>query len=393
MTSFRKLNAVVFLESVAAGLPLPIIPFAIEHLGGGPVLVTLAVAVFSFSAFVFSPIIGGASDSFGRCATVVVTFAVAMFFNAALFAVWVLPLIFFSRIVDGAMGGRTAVLIAWATDHGANDHAQTIGWLTAIRGIGMAVSPIMAGTLAILIEDRDLYYRSVFGLVAALLIIGAIASYTLKEDRLQENRESIDRGKKTLTFEPVRTHWYSLLEIGAISYGFGVILSVTALYVDRIFEWTATEVGWLVGLSAGSVVISRAVIATNLAKSIGIQRTQLFSFCASTLAFFLLFVTTSQALWVFAFTVSSITYGIVLVLSFSKISKKSSSNNRGASMGFAESISAGATVLSALMNGLLFKFISYSSPYGLAMIVLILFLSFSAMQHFVHEKNSGGLGT
>lgn len=65
-TAIAILFIILFLVMVGFGIVIPIMPFFITHLGGGPTILGLFMASYSLMQFFFSPFWGRLSDRIGR---------------------------------------------------------------------------------------------------------------------------------------------------------------------------------------------------------------------------------------------------------------------------------------------------------------------------------------
>ena len=57
---------ITFVNLLGFGLIIPLLPFYIERVGGGPEIITLVIALYSLLQFLTAPTIGRLSDRHGR---------------------------------------------------------------------------------------------------------------------------------------------------------------------------------------------------------------------------------------------------------------------------------------------------------------------------------------
>ncbi len=62
----RILFLITFVNLLGFGLIIPLLPFYIERVGGGPEIITLVIALYSLLQFLTAPTIGRLSDRYGR---------------------------------------------------------------------------------------------------------------------------------------------------------------------------------------------------------------------------------------------------------------------------------------------------------------------------------------
>ncbi|MEO7836508.1 MAG: MFS transporter [Acidimicrobiales bacterium] len=66
MTPFAVVVAIVAVDSLSYALVLPVLPFALQSMGGGAVAVAVIFSAFSACQFLAAPVLGRASDRWGR---------------------------------------------------------------------------------------------------------------------------------------------------------------------------------------------------------------------------------------------------------------------------------------------------------------------------------------
>lgn len=161
--------AVIFLtvlvDLIGIGILIPVIPQLLANpespsylLRGivteaqGFMLLGALTAAYPIMSFLSAPILGQLSDRYGR--RKVLAFCLAgTAIGYALFAVAILvkslPLLFFSRILDGITGGNISVAQAAVADvTKPEDRAKNFGLIGAAFGLGFILGPLIGGKLA-----------------------------------------------------------------------------------------------------------------------------------------------------------------------------------------------------------------------------------------------------
>src|SRR4051812_47711876 len=164
----RALPAVIFtifLDVLGVGILIPVIPqlLANPHSAyyllpagwtyqGGLILLGWLLAIYPFMQFLSTPILGQLSDRFGR--KPVLGFSI---FGTAigyiLFAIGIItrniPLLFFSRALDGITGGNLSVAQAVIADvTPPRDRAKRFALIGAAFGFGFVLGPYLGAKLA-----------------------------------------------------------------------------------------------------------------------------------------------------------------------------------------------------------------------------------------------------
>ena len=180
----------VFIDLLGYSLILPLLPYIAERFSATPFQVGLLLTANALAQMIAAPTIGRLSDRWGRRPLLIISVAgtVAAFLLFAFSnSLWML---FFSRILDGLLGGNTALARAYITDITDNENrSKGLGLIGAAFGLGFIIGPFSGGQLS------QLGYR-VPGLVAAALsLINLIAVIfwipeSLKEEEKQAAKNS-----------------------------------------------------------------------------------------------------------------------------------------------------------------------------------------------------------
>ena len=140
----------LFLDLVAFGLIIPVLPFYAEHFGAAVWQVTLLSTVFSLAQFVMSPILGRLSDRYGRRRIMLLSIAGSSLSMLLLGLAGALWMVFAARLVNGACNANISTAHAYVADRTApSERAKYMGMMGAAIGIGFVVGPIIGGLLAL----------------------------------------------------------------------------------------------------------------------------------------------------------------------------------------------------------------------------------------------------
>lgn len=155
----------IFLDVLGVGILLPIIPELLADptshyyllpagwdFKGGLILLGWLVAIYPLMQFIATPILGQLSDRYGRKKIL----AISLFgtgIGYALFAIGIitnnLPLLFFSRALDGVTGGNLSVAQAVIADvTPPKERTAQFAKIGAAFGIGFVLGPYLGAKLA-----------------------------------------------------------------------------------------------------------------------------------------------------------------------------------------------------------------------------------------------------
>ena len=155
----------VFIDMLGVGILIPVVPQLLgnprspEYLlpsgwtyKQGLILLGFLIASYSFAQFIATPILGQLSDRHGRKPILAISLAGTSISYVA-FAIGVvtknIPLLFASRIFDGATGGNIAVAQAAVADISTPENrTKNFGLVGATFGMGFILGPYIGGKLA-----------------------------------------------------------------------------------------------------------------------------------------------------------------------------------------------------------------------------------------------------
>lgn len=169
MKTGRLLNIflVVFVDMLGFGLILPLVPYYAETFGASPLVIGLIIAAFAAGSLVGAPLMGRLSDRYGRRPILLLSVAgsligylllgfahplgtlLAHLLGSHLENVFVLSILFTSRLVDGFTGGNLTVAQAYISDN-TDERNRTLGLglVGSAFGLGFIIGPLAGGVLS-----------------------------------------------------------------------------------------------------------------------------------------------------------------------------------------------------------------------------------------------------
>lgn len=213
---------IVFIDLLGFGLILPLLPYYAEEYGATPTLVGLLVASYAAAQLLGAPILGRLSDRYGRrpilLLSVFGTFlsllllgladplgrAIAGGVSAQQANLFILAMLFFSRVLDGLTGGNISVAQAYIADvTDEQNRARGMGIIGAAFGLGFIIGPAAGGALS-----RFGYSAPAFA-AAALSFLNLLQIFLLLPESLSaERREELaQRPKAPFTLSAL---WHAL---------------------------------------------------------------------------------------------------------------------------------------------------------------------------------------
>lgn len=204
---------IVFIDLLGFSLILPLLPYYAESYGATPAVVGLLVASYAAAQLIGAPLLGRLSDRLGRRPVLLLSVAgtCAGFLllgfadplgrllsgliapNAA--NVFIIGVLFFSRILDGLTGGNITVAQAYITDvTDEQNRARGLGMIGAAFGLGFIIGPAAGGALS-----RWGYSLPAF-VAAAVSFINFIMILSFLPESLSVDRRSVEALQKRPPF-------------------------------------------------------------------------------------------------------------------------------------------------------------------------------------------------
>ena len=252
----------LLIDITGLGLIIPVVPKLIQELTGQGISEASRYGgwltfTFAIMQFIFSPILGGLSDQFGRRPVLLVAllgFALDYLFLAfAPSLAW----LFVGRALAGITGASITTATAYIADISVKENrAQNFGMIGAAFGLGFIVGPIIGGLLG------SYGARVPFMVAAALTFINFLYGYfILPESLKKENRRPFEWKRANPVGSLQQLKKYPSLRGLVISY---ILIYLAAHAVQSNWSFFSIEkFGWtekMIGISLGVVGLLVAIV-------------------------------------------------------------------------------------------------------------------------------------
>jgi len=281
----------IMLDMLAMGMIIPVLPSLVTGMTGGDAAhAATMLAVFgtgwALMQFIFSPILGGLSDQWGRRPIILFSNAglgVDYIFMALAPSLWFL---FVGRLISGITSASFSTAYAYIADVTPPEkRAGAFGLMGAAFGVGFILGPAFGGLLG------DINIHLPFWVAAGLSLANfCYGLFVLPESLPNERRTQFSFSKANplgaLTF--LRTN-PALLALAAVYFLYSLAHtsqpSIFALYAGHRYDWGTKEIGLMLSLVGITSMIVQALLVGRIVKRFGERRTMIFALACGAIAF------------------------------------------------------------------------------------------------------------
>jgi MFS transporter, DHA1 family, tetracycline resistance protein len=298
----------MLVDIVGLGIILPVLPALIQELTGGTVSDASRYGgwmmfTYAIMQFIFSPILGGLSDRFGRRPILLISlFGFGLDYLFLAFAPTI-GWLFVGRLLAGICGASITTATAYIADISTPEkRAQNFGMVGMAFGIGFIVGPVLGGILG------EFGSRIPFFAAAGLTLLNSLYGYFILPESLSvENRRKFDWKRAN----PIG----SLKHLGRYPVILGLVASFVLVYIAahsvqstwtfftiERFNWSKAMVGYSLGMAGLCVAIVQGGLIRIINPRLGPNRSVYVGMMMYTLGL-TLFAFSNQAWMMFVFLI------------------------------------------------------------------------------------------
>jgi len=262
----------VFIDLVGFGIVIPVFPYYAEGttFNGTPRTVALLFASYSIMQLIFSPVLGGLSDKYGRRPVLLLSilgtglgFVILGFANS----LWML---FLGRILDGITGGNISTAQAYIADITTKENrAKGMGLIGAAFGLGFIFGPAIGGVLSRWGIHVPFFFAAALCFANAVLLFFTLPE-TVTKDHPARTSAARGRGLSQLVRSLKQPRLGFVLTIYFLFVvAFSIMTTSFSLYVMFRFGYDAQHTGYLFAYVGLIAVVVQGGLIGRLVKRFG----------------------------------------------------------------------------------------------------------------------------
>ena len=266
----------LLIDVMGIGIIVPMMPTLIRGFTGGDLSVASQysgwlMASYAIMQFVFSPILGGLSDQFGRRPVILASLFGFSLDYLLLANAPNITWLFVGRILAGITGASFTTAQAYIADVStAENRAKNFGMVGAAFGLGFIVGPAIGGALGN-IDVHLPFYAS-----AGLTMLNALYGYFVLPESLSLANRRPFNWKRANPFGSLKhMSRYHPLVLGLIAGYFCIQLasqahpSTWSYFTMKVFNWSPDEVGYSLAFVGLIVAIVQGGLTRVITPKIG----------------------------------------------------------------------------------------------------------------------------
>ncbi len=401
----------ILIDMIGIGVLIPVIPqllgeptspaFLLQpsQLHWGFILLGILTAIYPMAMFFTSPILGTLSDKYGRRPILLLSIlgtSIGYFLFAFAVLTKNLPVLFFSRLVDGLTGGNISTVQASIADQVDTEHrTKAFGLMGATFGIGFILGPFLGGKLADpqILPWFDASVPFLFAGILALVNFLSIYFFFSETNKHTENSRKIDVfGSVKNLFKIHRLNHeirYLMIVTLLFNAGFAFFFSFFNVYLTDKFNFSVGQMGDFFGYIGIWSIFTQLVVVRWMANKF--NQVSVVRVALPAIAFVMfLYLLPNEAWWLLVIApFFSIPNGIQMANFGALVSKRALATQRGETLGINASFSSLGQALPPLFAGFLAVVFGPSAP----LMIAGFFVLASAILFHITEKEAAELST
>lgn len=381
MQSIFILGLATLFNVLSFAVLVPVLPYSILEFGGSHFAAAAIFSIFSLCSFIVGTLWGRAGDHWGRKKILLLSVSITFLSYIWMFYADNILDIFGSRALAGLAGGWLIGAQSYVSDVlNDNERAKGMGILGACFGIGFTIGPALGGYSSQWYDGNQLYYPVIMSLCFSSICF-FISILFIKEP--QNKYIIIKQDNFINTLKNIYHHHYLfmiLIGFFMIQFSFTITEGTLALWINDILQSGPRQVGQILAVAGIANIIIQGGLIGRLVKKFGEQKIIASGMILTMLGITIIIINHNFIGLLIAITFISSGLGLHNPASQSLISQTAQAQDKGLTLGLAQSLSSLARALGPALGGFLFQYSGLQSPYllsiTLSVIALIVFNSY-----------------
>ncbi|WP_144509432.1 MFS transporter [Bacillus sp. FJAT-22090] len=361
----------MFIAMAGIGLVIPVMPQYLETFGVAGQALGFIIASFALGQFVFSPLAGDLSDTFGRKKLIMVGLVIfsasQLWFGVATHE-WML---YAARFISGIGGAflipATMAFVADITT--IEERGKGMGFIGASMSLGFMIGPALGGFLAKVSLTFPFYMASIAAILSAIvsfIILPDIKNAVSANPQVQKKRENILLQMKNSMKTP---YFMMLIIIFVFSFGIANFQTTFSLYVDHKYNYTPQDIAIVLTVGGFVGVIVQTLVISKLFKRFGELNVILVSLVGAALSLLAFFLVDGFALVLVIATLFS-TATTLIRPAVNTVVSKLAGNEQGFAAGMNNAYMSLGNMVGPALAGMFFD-ININFPFVIGSIILL----------------------
>jgi DHA1 family tetracycline resistance protein-like MFS transporter len=369
---------ITFVNLLGFGLLIPLLPFYIERVGGGPEIITLVISLYSLLQFLMAPTIGRLSDRYGRRPLLIATTLLAIVSFVLLGLADSLWLVIVARMIGGIAAANIGVTFAYVSDISSGaDRARCMGYVGAAFSLGFMIGPAAGGMLA-----GDDVATANFMLpafcAAGLTCVAWVCLLLFLPESLTPEHRSDATGTAAVPFgtqlrAALANNAFVILSLIALFLyvAWSSLFSIFALWTNRVLGLGPREIGLIFMYSGLVGGLCQFTLIGPLTDRFGEAPLLMIVVAAMGAGQWVLAQSTTVVITLVAMTFLTLSHSMFSPVSVSLVSKYARPTERGLLLGLFQSVGSLGRVIGPTYAGAAFAQLGTGSPYLIGSLLML----------------------
>ena len=272
----------IFIDVLGYSLVLPLLPGIAKTFGASDFLVGIIIASNALTALIAAPVWGRLSDKYGRKPLLMIAQGGTLAAFLLLGSSNSLFMIFFSRLLDGLMGGQMPIIKAFITDITTpQTRTSEIGKITVGASLGMILGPTIGGLLGVIDWRYPAFVASGLSILSIILTWKVIIESMPKERRID-----IELKLATIKNNPqngkAKNFWNKSLILRLIQRLMAFLITVMfnsslALVIDKRYNGGPEVIGLIMTVGGTAAIFYGGYLMKRVIRRVGEKKVFIFT--------------------------------------------------------------------------------------------------------------------